>query len=144
MVKRYELQPEQQPGLDRQRSHGAAGDIEDAIYLTHDLIEKACKAGNVSLANGLLVTLSKLAKEHEQARIRQGQLLDARVAIAGARAICENFLAAIQPVVDDATFNNIVDAVLPGIPATLDRVRRQFQHTQLQLTDARGNDESAS
>ena len=137
MVKRYELQPEQQPGLDRQRAHGAAGDIEDSIFLCHQLIESACKAGNVSLANGLLVTLSKLSREHEQARIRQGQLLDARVAIAGARAICEDFLAAIQPVLDDATFNKIVDTVLPGIPATLDRVRKQFQHTQLQITDER-------
>jgi hypothetical protein len=75
MIERYRIGDEQQPSLDRQRSVGKVGDLEDSLAACHMLIEKSVAAGNYALANNLLVTAGKLAKEVEQQKIRRAEYI---------------------------------------------------------------------
>ena len=74
MIERYRIGDEQ-PSLDRQRSVGKVGDLEDSLAACHMLIEKSVASGNYPLANNLLVTAGKLAREVEQQRIRRADYI---------------------------------------------------------------------
>ena len=108
--------------MDRQRSHGAAGNIEDSIFLCHALVEKAISAGNVAIANNLLVTIGKLAKEHEQAQIRQGLLLDKQTVCRAAMRVAEVFTEGFRAVLEEAEFNRIINDILPRIIPAIEQV----------------------